>query len=135
MRVLLCLFICFCLVLLTGCGSSTAVSGVVTVDGKPVPKGVVNFDPLDGKGQTAGAPIENGNYTVKLKPGRYRVTAAGEGEGYAGKKQEEVMKMSEQELKKLTANPIPPLAIGNGAEVEIKGGSQKHDIVLTTGKK
>src|SRR5262245_25516478 len=103
------LAVCFLLlVFATGCGGSTAsVSGTVTFDGKPLKHGAVTFDPEDGKAQTAGSLIENGAYSTKLKPGRYRVTVVGAGEGYAGKSQADVMKMSEQELKALTANPVP----------------------------
>jgi hypothetical protein len=121
------------LVLATGCGGSYAsVSGSVTIDGKPLKHGAVTFDPEDGKAQTAGSLIENGSYSAKVRPGRYRVTVVGAGEGVAGKSQADVMKMSEQELKALTLNPVPADAAGNKEVVEIKSGSQTHDIKLTS---
>src|SRR5687767_5122929 len=57
------------LMTLVGCGGGDAgryrVSGVVTYDGKPVPKGVIYFDPDTGKNQ-AGlqgfAEITDGKY-------------------------------------------------------------------------
>jgi hypothetical protein len=59
------------LVALAGCGSAESgpqryhVSGNVTYDGKPVPKGFITFSPDTSKGNEgpgSGAPIENGTY-------------------------------------------------------------------------
>jgi hypothetical protein len=61
---------------LAGCsgGPKTAtVSGVVKVSGKEAEKGSITFIPADGKGQTAGAAIENGRYTAKVPHGAMRV--------------------------------------------------------------
>ena len=73
------------LLLLAGCGESEKiyqVSGTVTYDGKPVPKGLIFFDPdpskgtggaqgaaniLDGKYNTAeGAGVQGGAYYVRV---------------------------------------------------------------------
>lgn len=58
---------------LLGCGSEPEgptryqVSGTVTYDGKPVPKGFITFSPDTSKGNKgpgSGAPIENGKYAT-----------------------------------------------------------------------
>lgn len=70
-----------CLLLLAaGCGESDvsreAVSGTVTLDGKPLPQGSILFTPL-GEGPSAGGEIVDGRYTLPQHlgagPGKYRV--------------------------------------------------------------
>jgi hypothetical protein len=58
------------LVSMVGCfgSSSGEVHGTVTLDGKPVEKGTIEFVPQDGQGPTAGAEIANGRYTVLQVP-------------------------------------------------------------------
>src|SRR5690348_13499226 len=60
------------LILLSGCGGSTAsVSGTVTYEGAPAGKGYITFQPADGKGQSAGAEIRDGKYSATgLTPGK-----------------------------------------------------------------
>ncbi len=68
-----------------GCGSSSgrqAVTGLVTVDGKPLASGSINFQPAPGlKAPSAGAAIENGRFSIPadqgLLPGQYQVTIIG----------------------------------------------------------
>lgn len=81
-----------CLVLLSlllvssiGCGDGrpgrVPVSGKITIDGKPVPFGAVQFKPVGG-GRTAGGPLNaQGEYSVSmyelndgLPPGSYMVS-------------------------------------------------------------
>jgi hypothetical protein len=62
--------------LLAGCSSgpaSATVSGEVTVDGKPLAKGVISFAPADGVGQPATGNIENGKYSVSTTAGKKMV--------------------------------------------------------------
>ena len=40
------------------------LSGKVTVDGQPMPMGLISFVPRDDSGRVAGGPIENGMYSV-----------------------------------------------------------------------
>jgi hypothetical protein len=69
-----------CLALLVGCGERLpTVSGKVTIDGKPVPEGMISFQPVAG-GAIAVAPIQpDGSYEVKtgtdagLKEGEYTI--------------------------------------------------------------
>ncbi|MCA9132707.1 MAG: carboxypeptidase regulatory-like domain-containing protein [Planctomycetales bacterium] len=78
---------------LTGCGSDDgmnrkAISGKITVDGKPIPNGSINFEPLFQGGLGSGAVISDGTYSIAKKdglpPGKYRVKATGDdGENFA----------------------------------------------------
>ena len=67
----LCLFV-------AGCGESTGdpnaveVTGTVTFDGAPVKGGSIAFE--DSSGSREGGPIDaNGNYTVNVVPGEYKI--------------------------------------------------------------
>jgi hypothetical protein len=66
----------------SGCSSGehygVAVSGNVTLDGKPLEDGAITLVPIEGtSGPTAGATITNGKFSVASQggpvPGRYRV--------------------------------------------------------------
>lgn len=65
---------------MAGCGhegpARQAVSGVITLDGKPLPSGTVTFAPLDGA-TAATAEIRDGAYQIARSegpaPGRYQV--------------------------------------------------------------
>ena len=68
---------------LVGCGQNKlgrlGISGKVTLDGKPLPQGLIQFEPV-GRGPGAvgsGTSIENGQYSIPtqkgLPPGEYRV--------------------------------------------------------------
>ena len=59
-------------VFLSGCSDSNRaeVYGVVTLDGKPVEQGVINFFPTgDNKGPSAGSTIEGGRYEIASEKG------------------------------------------------------------------
>ena len=74
--------VCF---LAIGCGSGGnrfSVRGEVTADGQPLAEGSINFQPTGSTtGNTAGAMIKDGRYTVAanagLAPGEYRVSIQG----------------------------------------------------------
>ncbi len=69
-------------------GPTVPVSGKVTIDGRPLPSGMVNYTPDEQKGNKGKAlgigPIDNGDYTLKatsatgskpgLPEGWYKVT-------------------------------------------------------------
>jgi hypothetical protein len=59
--------------LIGGCGNpeSSTVSGTVTVDGKPLEKGVITFTAPDGKSATTA--IQGGKYDIRTTPGTNRV--------------------------------------------------------------
>jgi len=71
---------------LVGCdsGSDHRVSGMVTFNGKPVPKGFISFSPDTAKGNTGpggGAEIVEGKYRTKagkgVMSGAYKVRIVG----------------------------------------------------------
>lgn len=65
-----------------GCGNSgpprVAVSGIVTLDGRPIEQGAISFVPAaDSKQPSAGAEISSGEYSIPAtsgpSAGKYRV--------------------------------------------------------------
>jgi hypothetical protein len=60
---------------IVGCGPRPAVvSGVVTLDGKPLDNGTIQFFPVDGAGQTAGGVVgKDGRYRVEAWPNTMKV--------------------------------------------------------------
>lgn len=70
------LLICVLLVVVMGCsdgGSVGTVRGEVTLDGQPLPKGHVEFIPIDGQAQTAGAMIVDGKFQAQIPVSKMRV--------------------------------------------------------------
>lgn len=61
------------LVGLSGCSSELNVSGSVTWNGEPLPKGFIRFVDLDGKTADEGGNIVNGAFSFRAKPGTKRV--------------------------------------------------------------
>lgn len=92
----------------TGCGGAEgvgrqAVSGTVLMDGKPLDKGAINFQPHEGGKHLVGSGgvIENGNYSIPaaqgLTPGKYMVSisapeVSGPSGPVAGQSAEDAMK-------------------------------------------
>jgi hypothetical protein len=66
---------------LAGCGGTTVVKGVVTLDGVPVDEGSVSFTPTDGIGPSAGTRVVAGAYELSdrsgLTPGKKTVVVRG----------------------------------------------------------
>jgi hypothetical protein len=65
---------------ISGCSKGpamTTVVGTVTIDGKPLEKGSIAFEPADGQGPTTGATIEGGRYAAKALPGQKMVRITG----------------------------------------------------------
>ena len=66
---------------LTGCGDGlSAISGKVTMDGKPLPNAIVTFVPAEGGSSATGQTDDAGAYKLisvlgdGLPPGKYKVT-------------------------------------------------------------
>ena len=78
--------------ILPGCSESQnrqEVSGEVTLNGKPIADGLIQFSPLDGQPTGDGAQIVMGKYQIPkgkgLSPGKYKVAIyAGNGQSGAG---------------------------------------------------
>jgi hypothetical protein len=71
------------LLIASGCGESDplgrkAISGTVSLNGAPVEKGNISFQPVDKSATSGGAVIEAGKYSIPrqtgLPVGKYRVT-------------------------------------------------------------
>ena len=77
------------LLAMAGCSGSSddlpreAVSGAVTLDGEPLPRGMIQFRPSDtgpasGSGVVGGSTIEDGRFSIPrgmgLTPGQYKVS-------------------------------------------------------------
>jgi hypothetical protein len=78
LRILLASAAALLLAAVWGCGSSgqITVQGTVTVNGQPLESGVVALTSVDGRGATAGTPIERGSFHLQAKglvPGEYKV--------------------------------------------------------------
>jgi len=79
--------ICFWAVVLAGllgCSRNTnrlAVSGTVTIDGRPLASGLISFQALENTVSGTGTAIEQGRYELPaqrgLLPGKYRVIIQG----------------------------------------------------------
>ena len=116
--------------LLGGCGGATPskfptamLKGAVTIDGAPVERGQLNFQPL-GSGQSATAVIEQGQYSLNAAPhGKVRVVFTITRE--TGKMNTEY------------SQPIPevenlvPAADRSGREIDVSGDGT-HDFALTS---
>lgn len=53
------------------------VSGEVTVDGAPIPKGSITFIAVDGNTPAGGGVIKDGKYSAKVPPGKKIVLVLG----------------------------------------------------------
>ncbi|WP_435015459.1 hypothetical protein TA3x_002997 [Tundrisphaera sp. TA3] len=132
------------LIALCGCGGTgdglarQAVSGNVTLDGKPLAAGGITFDPVDpGKpGSVSGfAPVSDGSYAIDrsagLTPGSYRVSiVASSGDAPAPSNEPP----GGSKKKGATKAAIPPKYNTNSTlKAEIKpGASDPIDFTLTS---
>jgi hypothetical protein len=59
-----------------GCGGppKADVHGTVTLDGKPIADGLIEFFPVSGAGQPGAAPIKDGKYQLTVSPGEMKVS-------------------------------------------------------------
>ncbi|QDV70023.1 hypothetical protein Poly24_37420 [Rosistilla carotiformis] len=70
--------LCTLALCVSGCGPtksapSVRISGTVTLDGKPLETGQISFIPTDGKGNSAGAAVNDGSFDAEVFPGAMRV--------------------------------------------------------------
>lgn len=122
----------FILATLIGCGGKPAtVSGVVTLDGKPLQRGTVGFTPLAGGMRAAGVIDSEGKYSLStnrdagLEIGEYAVTVASREPG----------------LENAQGPPMPgpyvtpqryAVESTSGLKFTVEGGSNTIDIALTS---
>lgn len=69
------LSLAFAVLGLAGCGSGKPiVTGVVTLDGKPLENGTIQFFPVAGDGQTSAATLAaDGSYRMEASPTKMKV--------------------------------------------------------------
>lgn len=118
-----------------GCGGASSVSGTVTYEGEPLPKGQILFLPADGKGPSAGAAIVQGKYTINnLTPGpkTVQIVATPESAAPPVMSLEEMAKKGPtgSALPDLSAKLIPPNAEGNNASIQVNAGNSVLDFHL-----
>jgi hypothetical protein len=87
----ICIGLVLALAFLTGCGGKPAsVSGLVTLDGKPVTRGTVAFSPTSGGQKAIGLIDESGRYELStnrekgLDAGNYAVSVSSRERGNVG---------------------------------------------------
>jgi hypothetical protein len=68
-------FSCLICCLWVGCARSelTAVSGVVSLDDRPLQEGTIHFAPADGKAPSQAAMIQDGKFSTQLHRTAYKV--------------------------------------------------------------
>jgi hypothetical protein len=74
------LLLCVLLLVAAGVRSGPTVTGIVRLDGEPLPAGWIKFVPIAGTpGPDAGAAIDEGKYQIEkgLREGEYRVEIQG----------------------------------------------------------
>ena len=125
-----------------GCGSKSGVSGRVTVDGQPLESGFVTFFPVEDRGQSVGAEIVQGEYTIDvITPGKKRVLVSITGQTApsstsTGKSREEANAERVSGLKRkqtLSQKTTSSKLIGNDKIIEVGPGSQRIYIPLEKG--
>lgn len=123
-----------------GCGKhSASVSGTVTLDGKPLATGVVNFTPA-ATGASAYANIgADGRYALQtgaeagLEPGSYKVTVAAN----ATAEQAAAMgvKIGREGIMPLLTPPRYADVSTTPLVVDVKAGRQEIDLALEADKR
>jgi len=114
-----------------GCGegSTSTVTGTVTLDGQPLQEGVVRFVPADGKGQTASAEVKDGKFTATLPKGEMRV------EFSAPKvvRQTKMYDTPDSPVVDETVELLPArYNVQSTLKITVKGGSQSEKFDLTS---
>jgi hypothetical protein len=129
------------LILFSGCGGDglprQAISGSISINGKPLKSGVVNFVPQSAEIPTqSGAAIIDGKYNIPkstgLVPGKYKVVISS-GEGSAEKKVDKVSDLPG--MAPIPAKEAIPPEYNNNTSLEANvaaGGSNVFEFNLAT---
>ena len=110
------------LALVAGCGRETsAVSGKVNYDGRPLASGYITFSPQD-EGTSRGAKVVDGAYRIEdLFPGSFRVLISTPSQYVEDPKEK-------SGLKKVAQPTVPSKAPGNQRVVQLRAGDQTLDF-------
>jgi hypothetical protein len=109
--------------MVVGCGTKEperfAVTGEVSVKGRPIDGGFIEFWPQDGQGSMDGAMIENGQYEISkskgLFPGKYKIAIIGGGASGEG-----------------DASPDAKMRPSDGPQIPPQYGSESEIVVEVT---
>jgi hypothetical protein len=127
-----------CLILLLGTAAGgcsrgpgyarATVTGTVTIDSKPVPKGHITFSPTgESPGPVTGAPIENGKYRCEEVPvGSHVVTFIAQAAETV-----KILDVATGTEQPVPQNILPP-AYQQGVPVEIEEGNIVRDFEMST---
>jgi hypothetical protein len=107
------------------------VNGDVTLDGQPLQKGYVQFSPVDGQGQTAGAMIEGGKFSGQVSIGKMKVEL--HATKVVGKRK--AYDTPESPWEDEVAEILPPrYNFQSNLTLDVKSGTQDVKYDLKTGK-
>jgi hypothetical protein len=68
--------IAICLAISSGCAPAVrVVEGKVTLDGKALASGVIDFEPADSRGKLFGGDIKDGIYHIEIPPAQAQGTS------------------------------------------------------------
>jgi len=116
---------------LVGCAdrNTAVVEGTVTYDGKEITDGTIRFTPANGKAPTAGGPIKNGRYSVRVPLGKMKVAISAP--GAAGKRK--VYNTPNSPEMSITEEALPPRFNDNTQLLlEVQPGTNDKDFALTS---
>lgn len=122
---------CAYIVAMAGCSfdpgyPSTTISGIVTVDGQPVPKGYITFSPaIQGQGPVVGSKISEGKYLCEQVPlGKHQVTFVAQ-----AKEMKAMTEVATGQQHEVPKNLLPP-KYRSGVETEVTADSKVLDFPL-----
>jgi hypothetical protein len=125
------LCLAFLLAFVVGCSKPSEVTGTVTLNGAPLEKGQITFQPV-GQGRPEGGEVVNGKYVVKgLAAGKYIAGVISTSAVMGPENMDDAVKAAA----KLKPEPINPKTGGNNIEVDITGSNQTFDMKLISTKK
>ena len=134
------LFLSFVLItIVTGCGSSGpqlgAVTGIVTLDGKPVPGALVTFISKEPDGTSSyGKTDANGKYQLEFTTEKFGAMLGAHDVTIVTKRVSESDEPDTGTVMKFEFVPIPTHYARGALTAEVKSGSNVHDFALTTAK-
>ncbi len=107
------------------------VSGSVTLDGQPLPTGIIRFVPSDGGTSTADGQIKDGRFSVNVPPGDKRVSISAQ--KVVGKKV--ASQMPGSPMLDVTEDIVPDRFNKHTTlTYTVTLGPQERDFPLTSGK-
>ncbi|WP_339910114.1 hypothetical protein [Symmachiella dynata] len=136
--------------LIVGCGSGAAegppradVRGVVTLDGQPLPKGVILFVPLEGTpGPKTSIAIADGKFSTDDSTGpvvgkhRIEIKSTDDG-GYARDDETAIDRLQESRTRRIDVVRVPAAFNANSrlTETVSEEGANEFEFPLTTSKR